>query len=143
MPPGPREWRFGTHTLSFEPPDVFWARFQGTLTLESVRGAVAAYQELSEVRPFFFVAFVKEAHALDPEAARYMSEHLPSSWMVANIYIGSRLLHKALAKGIALASKLYPHAEENVFEKIHHVDTEADARALIARLRVRYARPLP
>ncbi len=141
MPPGPRDWKLEQHTVRFEPPDIFWTRFHGPLTLENVQGAMAIYQEMREVRPFIFVAELDAIGRLDPEAARYLSENLPMSWVVGNIYIGGRLLHRALAKGLALASRLYPHSDDNVFEKIHHVATEAEARALIPRLRARHMGP--
>ena len=134
-----REWTFENSTLRFEPPDVFWARFQGTLTLKDARASMAVYEELSEVRPFFFVAEMGGSVRLDPEAARYLSENVPGSWMRAQIYISTRLLHRALVKGLTLAAHLTWSAEEHPFEKIHHVSTEADARALIARIRAQGA----
>ncbi|WP_434379665.1 hypothetical protein [Melittangium boletus] len=141
MPPGPRDWKLEQHTVHFEPPDVFWTRFHGPLTLDHARGALAIYQEMSEVRPFIFVAELDAVGRLDPEAARFLSENLPMSWVVGNIYIGGRLLHRALAKGLALASRLSSHSDDKAIEKIHHVATAAEARALIPRLRARHAEP--
>ena len=43
MPPGPREWTLGSHTFRFEPPDIFWVKFQGKLTAQEAKGAVAMH----------------------------------------------------------------------------------------------------
>ena len=67
MTHGPREWTLGSHTLRFEPPDLFWVKFRGPMTLGDATRAVGIYQEMSEVRPFIFVAEMKEVGRLDPE----------------------------------------------------------------------------
>lgn len=138
MTQGRREWSMGSHTLSFEPPDVFWARFRGPLTVADATYAVNVYREMSEVRPFVFVAEVKEMSRLEPEAARYLTDHLPSEWTLGSIYIGARLLHRALAKGFALASLVSFHPDERALEKVHFAATPEQARELILRLRARH-----
>jgi hypothetical protein len=130
----------GTHTFRFEPPDIFWACFHGVLSVADATLAVNIYREMSEVRPFVFVAEVKEMSRLEPEAARYLSDHLPSEWVLGNIYIGARLLHRALAKGFALASLVSLHPDAHALDKVHFVSTPEQARELILQLRARHAR---
>jgi hypothetical protein len=128
----------GNHIFRFEPPDIFWAKFRGPIMLEDAVRAVRIYQEMSDVRPFIFVGEMKELGRLDPEAGRYLGENLPSLWILGNIYIGTRLLHRALAKGIALASLLTANRDERAMEKIHFVSTPEQAHEVIAQLRARH-----
>lgn len=137
MTHGPREWLLGSHTIRFEPPDIFWVRFQGPLLLEHATRAVSIYREVGHVRPFIFVAEVEEMGRMDPEAGRYLSEHLPSAWTLCSVYIGARLLHRALARGVALASLLTSHRDDRAVEKIHYVSTREQAYAVIAEARTR------
>lgn len=139
MPPGPREWAVGNHTLRFEPPDMFWVKFRGALTLRDAEQVLGIYEEMSEVRPFFFMAEVQGLSRLEPEAGHYLTENIPPTWIHANIYIGARLLHRAMAKGFAIASLLLDLKEKHTLEQIHHVATVEQAYALIARLRAQLA----
>ena len=137
MPSGPCEWAVGPHTLRFEPPDMFWVKFRGPLTLRNAEQVIGIYKEMSEARPFFFMAEVQGLSRLEPEAGHYLTENIPATWIQANIYIGARLLHRAMAKGFALASILLDLKEKHTLEQIHHVATVEQARALIDRLRAR------
>ena len=140
MLPGPREWALNHHIFRFEPPDAFWMKYRGPVLMEDAVRVVAIYEEMSEVRPFFFVAELKDLGRFDPEAGRYLSDNLHSEWVRSNIYIGARLVHRALAKGFALASLLMEHGDKYALEKIHHVATAEEARKFLVRLR---ALPVP
>lgn len=143
MTPGPREWTLGTHILRFEPPDLLWVTFRGPIRMPDARFAHSVHLELADARPLIFVGDMKEVGSLDPEAGRYLSENIPSDWVVANIYVGARLIHRAIAKGLALASLLVEHRDKRAVEKIHHVATPAEALALVARLRAEARQEAP
>ncbi|QRO01250.1 hypothetical protein JRI60_20585 [Archangium violaceum] len=137
MPQGPREWMVGDHIFRFEPPDVIWATYHGPLTLEHATRVMGIFQELREFHPLIVVSVMKDAGRLDPEAGRYFSEKIPSEWSLGTIYIGARLLHRALAKGIALAAQLTGHGDGRGAERLLFVSTFEQAHEAIAQLRAR------
>jgi hypothetical protein len=133
--PEQREWTVGDTTLRFEPPDFVWVHTRGRATLEDAIRMVEIYRELGEQRPLFIVGDLSKATTLDMEGGRYLSEHVQPEWIRATIYIGARLLHKAISKGIALAAHLTGRAEASALTKVHFVSSEAQARDLISQLR--------
>jgi len=137
MTQGPREWMVGSHIFRFEPPDVLWATYHGPLTLEHATHIVGIYQEMREAHPLITVSVMKDAGRLDPEAGRYFSEKVPSEWSLGTIYIGARLLHRALAKGISLAAQITGHGDTRSAERLHFVSTFEQAHEVIAQLRAR------
>jgi hypothetical protein len=134
-----REWRIRDNTLHFELPDILWAEFRGTTTLEDAIPLVALYRELGTSRPFFLVADMKEADTPDPEGRRYLSEQARPEWVLGIVYIGARLVQKAAAKGIFLAAQLTGNADASGLSKVHFVSTPAEAYELVARLRARHS----
>ncbi|WP_257452087.1 hypothetical protein [Archangium lipolyticum] len=137
MTPSHREWTIDSNTLHFEPPDVLWVEFRGVLTLQGATRIVDIYRELGESRPFFMMADMTEAEPLDPETGRYISEHVRSQWLQGIVYIGARLVHKALARGIVLAAHLTELTDESALAKIHFVSTKDQAQELLFQLRAR------
>ncbi|HEX8440770.1 hypothetical protein [Archangium sp.] len=133
--PEQREWTVGDTTLRFEPPDVVWVRTRGRASLEDAIQMVEIYRELGEQRPLLIVGDLSEATTLELEGGRYLSEHVQPAWIQATIYIGARLLHKAVSKGIALAAHLTGRTDASALTKVHFVSSEAQARDLISRLR--------
>ncbi|QRO01524.1 hypothetical protein JRI60_22135 [Archangium violaceum] len=132
-----REWKVGDTTLRFEPPDLVWVHTRGHATLEDAIRMLAIYRELGEQQPLFIVADLSQATKLDPEGGRYLSEHARSEWIQGCIYIGARLLHRAISKGIALAAHLSGRADESALTRVHFVSSEAQARDLIPQLRAK------
>jgi hypothetical protein len=130
-----REWTVGSTTLRFEPPDLVWVHTRGHATLDDAVRMVEIYRELGEQRPILIVADLSQATTLDGEGGRYLSEHARPEWIQGCIYIGARLLHRAVAKGIALAAHLSGRADVSALTKVHFVSSEAQARDLILRLR--------
>jgi hypothetical protein len=126
-----REWRMGVQCARFEPPDILWMKFQGSLSLEEARWLVNLCQELGSQQAFFVVVDLTENIGFDPEARRYVSEHTPSEWFAGVIYIGARLIHKAAAKGISLVQRMLG----KVTPPVYFVSTEEEARETIAQLR--------
>ena len=133
-----REWMMGAQQVRFEPPDILWVRFQGKLSLEETRRLVDLYRELGTSSPFFLVGDMREADRVDPEVQRYFSEQAEPAWVHANIFIGARLTHKAVAQGIFLAAWLTGRSETNELSKVHFVSTPAEASELVARLRAQH-----
>ncbi len=130
-----REWKVGDTTLRFEPPDLVWVHTRGRATLEDAIQLVELYGELGRHRPILIVADLSEATTLDVKGGRYLSLHIQPEWIQGTIYIGARLLHRAVSKGIALAVHLAGRADESALTKVRFVDSEAQARELIARMR--------
>jgi len=137
MTPNPREWMIGPHAFHFEPPDRLWVKFRGGLCLQDAARMVALYQELGSSRPFYLVAEMKDADLLEPEVGRFVSEQAVASCLLDTIYIGARLAHKALAKGIVLAAQLTEHVAEGGLETLHFVATKEEALELLVQLRAR------
>ncbi|WNG39436.1 hypothetical protein F0U61_41555 [Archangium violaceum] len=130
-----REWKVGGTTVRFEPPELVWVHTRGRASLEDAIRLVDVYRELGQQRPILIVADLSEATTLELEGGRYLSEHIQPEWILGTVYIGARLLHRAVSKGIALAMHLTGRADESAMTRVHFVDAEAQARDLIARLR--------
>ncbi|HYO65574.1 MAG TPA: hypothetical protein VEU33_05785 [Archangium sp.] len=139
MTPPQREWKIGSSTLHFEPPDILWAEFQGMTSLEDAILLVELYRELSRSGPFFLVGDMKQGATIDAEGRCYLSENAPPDWVHGTIYIGARLAQKALVKGLMLAAHLAGRAEQSAVAKVHFVSTKAEAYELVARLRVQHS----
>jgi len=130
-----REWKVGGTTVRFEPPELVWVHTRGSASLEDAVRLVDVYRELGEQQPILIVSDLSEATTLDLEGGRYLSEHIQPEWILGTIYIGARLLHRAVAKGIALAAHLSGRAEASALTRVHFVSSEAQARELITRMR--------
>jgi hypothetical protein len=130
-----REWKVGDTTVRFEPPDLVWVHTRGQATFEDAPRMVDIYRKLSQHKPLLIVADLSQATTLDLEGGRYISEHIQPDWVQGCIYIGARLLHRAISKGIALAIHLAGRADESALSRVHFVSNEGEARALIDRLR--------
>ena len=131
----PREWKVGSTTVRFEPPELVWVHTRGRASLEDAIQLVEVYRELGQQRPILIVGDLSEATTLDMEGGRYLSEHIQPEWILGTIYIGARLLHRAISKGIALAAHLAGRAEASALTKVQFVASEAQARELVARMR--------
>jgi hypothetical protein len=134
-----REWVIGASVLRFEPPDVLWAEFRGTLSLEETRRLMDIYREVGASGPFFLVADLSEVTAIPEESRRYLSEHAEPSLVLNVIYVGARLVHRAVAKGLIIAAWMIGRAEKSDLSKVHFVSTRAQAQHLLVRLRARHA----
>lgn len=130
-----REWKVGGTTVRFEPPELVWVHTRGRASLEDAIQLVEIYRELGQQRPILIVGDLSEATTLDMEGGRYLSEHIQPEWILGTIYIGARLLHRAISKGIALAAHLSGRAEASALTKVQFVASEAQARELVARMR--------
>ncbi|AKJ08453.1 hypothetical protein ATI61_121112 [Archangium gephyra] len=131
----PREWKVGGTTVRHEPPELVWVHTRGRATLKDAIQLVELYRELGEQHPLLIVSDLSEATTLELDGGRYLSEHVESRWILGTIYIGARLLHRAVSKGIALAAHLAGRAEASALTKVHFVSSEAEARELVARMR--------
>ena len=133
-----REWTIGASVLRFEPPDLVWADFRGTLTVEDIARMMDVYRELNRSGPFFMVADLRALGSISEEVQRYFSENVDSKWIHAVIYVGARLVQKAAVKGLLVASWLLGRTEKSELSKIHFASTHAQALELLARLRTQH-----
>jgi hypothetical protein len=131
----PREWKVGDTTVRFEPPELVWVQTRGRASLQDAIRMVEIYRELGQQRPLLIVGDLSEATTLDLEGGRYLSEHVQPEWILGTIYIGARLLHRAVSKGIALAAHLAGRTDASALAKVQFVSSEAQARELVARMR--------
>ena len=134
----PQEWRFGKHIARWEAPDVLWMRIDGANGMEETPPMVKLLETLAEQGPFFVLADFKGAGALDPEARRYMSERVRSAWFLGLILYDTRLLHRAMARGLIFAAELF-HAVPGASlmrQRLHFASTQDDAQAMLEQLRV-------
>ncbi|MET0401873.1 MAG: hypothetical protein ABW123_05690 [Cystobacter sp.] len=135
MEPGPRKWTIGRNTFHFEAPDVLWAKFQGQCSMEEVIPMVRLYRELGSVQPFYLLSDMETAGAIDSEARRYINEHVRQEWLLGVIYFKTRLLHRAIAKGLLLAAEMTRAEDDPPSTRIYFVSTRERARELLAQLR--------
>ncbi|MET0402472.1 MAG: hypothetical protein ABW123_08715 [Cystobacter sp.] len=147
--PSPQKWMIGPHAFHFEPPDVLHITYQGALDPEQAVRMVALKRELAAACPLYTVVDMRNAHPLEPEVQRYLSENALGEWFLATIYFGSRLVHRAMIKGIVLASHA-THAQSLAHEQellrrglntIHFTSTREEAEQLIQTLRASAFKP--
>jgi hypothetical protein len=134
-----RDWTIGTNTFRFEPPDVLWVKIEGNCSLEEAVLISRLYRELAAVRPFYALNDMQTSTGMDAEARHYMSENVRFEWFRAMIFFNTRLMHRALAQGLVLATTMTREEEEDETPPmdVHFVPTREDALALLARLRAR------
>ncbi|MET0401193.1 MAG: hypothetical protein ABW123_02270 [Cystobacter sp.] len=131
----PREWTIGEHTFRLEPPDLLWVTIQGGCTLEEAVRIVRLYRELGEVSPVFVLSDMRASMGMDAESRRYMSDHVQHHWFRAMILYNTRLLHRAIARGLIIAASMTRAMEGPPRMKMHFVSTRDDALELLAGLR--------
>mgnify|MGYP007050628847 CR=1 FL=1 len=132
------DWTIGRHTFRWDAPDVLWVRFEGNNTLEEAIEMVRLYKDLGERQPYFILANSEAAGQLHLEARRHLSEHMRPEWFHGIIFYNTRLLHRAMARGLILAAELFharPPQASVMHERLHFVATQAHARALVDALR--------
>jgi hypothetical protein len=129
-------WTIGRHTFRWEEPHTLWVALVGDNDLEEARQMVGLYRTLGERGPYFILADAGAAGALEAEARRHLSEHLRPEWFQGIVFYNTRLLHRAMARGLILAAELF-HAVPGMSVmrgRLHFVATQEQARALLARL---------
>lgn len=133
---GHREWKVGQHLIGFEPPDILWAKCRGLISVEEAVRMAALSHEVGSSQPVFLVVEVTEVGQPNPEVGRYFSENLRFERLLGILYIGTRLIHRAAAKGILLAAHLTEQTTDaDVLNKAHFVSSKEEALERIARLR--------
>jgi hypothetical protein len=98
----PREWAFGTHRATFEPPDLVVAWFHGTCRLEDAQRAIDIYREVGSQQPFFLIVDTTYA-TLDKEARDYLTQNVRPEWLLGVVYVGAGLVQRAVTKALAIA----------------------------------------
>ncbi|MBM7116524.1 hypothetical protein [Archangium primigenium] len=134
---GPGAWTIGRHTFRWEDPHILWVTLVGDNDLEEARQMASLYRALGERAPFYILADSSAAGGMQQEARRHLSEHLRSQWFQGVIFYNTRLLHRAMARGLILAGELfhaYPGGVSVMRGRLHFVDTQDEAQALVARL---------
>lgn len=126
-----REWKSGNQAARFEPPDVLWIRFRGTISFEDAKWLVSLFQELGSQQAIFVVADMTENVSSDVEGRRYASERMEPEWFAGIIYLRARLIHKAAAKGLSLVQ----HLRGKPTSPVHFASTEEEARNIVVRLK--------
>lgn len=133
----PPEWRIGRHVFRQEAGDLLCVRLEGSNSLEESIQMVHVYRTLGEQQPYFVLADLETAEKMDSEARRFMSENMQAEWFLGFIFYNTRLVHRALARGLIIAAELF-HAvpQSRISQRLHFVSTQDQAHALLAQLRV-------
>ena len=136
--PAPSDWTIGKHTFRWENPDLLWITFAGDNSLEEAREMVALYRSLGERQPYFILADTAGAGTLESEARRHLSENMRPEWFQGIIFYNTRLVHRALARGLVFAAELFHAAPRasTMHERLHFTSTRLQALALVDQLRV-------
>jgi hypothetical protein len=135
MTPIPREWTIGANTFRFEPPDILWVKIQGKCSREEAVQIVSLYRELAVVHAYFVLSDMEASKGMDAEAKRYMSENLRAEWFLGMILFNTRLVHRALVKGLVLAAAMTRSLDELPRTRIHFVSTRDKALELLEQWR--------
>jgi hypothetical protein len=135
MTPGPREWTIGANIFRFEPPDLLWVKIQGECSREEAVRIVKLYRELAENQPYFVLSDMQASMGMDAEAKRYMSENLRPGWFLGVILFNTRLLHRAIAKGLLLAASLTRAPDDPPRTNVQFVSTREKALELLEHWR--------
>ncbi|EPX64498.1 hypothetical protein D187_004587 [Cystobacter fuscus DSM 2262] len=93
------------------------------------------YRELAKEQPYFVLSDMQASMGMDAEAKRYMSENIRSEWFLGMILFNTRLLHRAIAKGVVFAAALTRSPDDPPRTKIQFVATREKALELLEQWR--------
>ncbi len=131
-----REWRIGESLFQFEPPDLLRASYHGRLCEQQAVHFLRLYEEVfTATGPFFLLGDMRTATGLEPDAQRYLNDHIQYAWLRGVVYSNARLALRALSAGFLLASEMTRAQTSSLTGKIHFATSEQEARGIIARLR--------
>ncbi|WNG18474.1 hypothetical protein [Cystobacter fuscus] len=93
------------------------------------------YRELAEQQPYFVLSDMRASMGMDAEAKRYMSENLRPGWFLGVILFNTRLLHRAIAKGLLIAAALTRSPDDPPRTTVQFVPTREMALELLEQWR--------
>jgi hypothetical protein len=125
------EWRQGAHHARLDPPDFVWLKFKGPISREDAIWTVNLLGELGGQKALFIAADFSENTTIDPEGRRHASEHMLPEWFKGIVYVRTRIIHRAAAKGLQLVQRMLGRGTV----PLYFVSTDEEARDTIARLR--------
>lgn len=127
-----QEWKFGAHTVRYEPPDVAVATFSGPISLEDIKRAVEVYGEMAKRGPYYMIADIGQSQ-LGAEPRRYLSENGNGDWFKGAVYVGADMVQQTFGKVVALGMHLTGKSRfETTFVK-----TLPEARAWVEQHRLK------
>lgn len=116
---------------------MLWVTLDGDCDLREAIRMVDLYKALGELQPYYILADSRDAGRLEPEARRQLSENMRAAWVQEIVFYNTRLVHRAMAKGLILAAELFHAVNSPMRGRLHFVSTQARARALLEELRER------
>ncbi|WP_338872914.1 STAS/SEC14 domain-containing protein [Myxococcus stipitatus] len=125
-----QEWKFGTHQIHHEPPDVLVASFSGMLNLEDMKRAVEIYGMAAQSGPYYLIANIGSSQ-LQAEARRYLSDNSRAEWFKGCVYVGADMVQQTFGKVISLGMFLTGKTEF----RTEFVKTMAEAYTWVAQQR--------
>lgn len=125
------EWKIGTHTAWFEPPDALWLKVRGITTQEDAIALLEVYREVGGQQPVFLITDLTEATFVDMKARDHIAWNTRVEWLRGSIYIGGGLMQKAVANSMTFLHSITGSASVS----LHFVSTEREARALLDKER--------
>jgi hypothetical protein len=126
-----REWTFGTHSATFEAPDLLVLKFNGPSKLADSKKLIEICQELGPKEPLYVISDVANS-SIEKDSREFLVANAREEWFKAHVYLGTGPLQRAGAKALMLA--LYFTGKWSV--PLEFADNEKEARDLIAKKRV-------
>jgi hypothetical protein len=125
--------RIGEHTLEFEPPDLCVVRLGETFTLEDCYAFIDVQHRLmDEHGGIFQLGDYSRVRSIAPEVRKLSAEMDAPSKFLGSVVFGVSFHVRVLAK-LTVTLRTLAKREMNVRHQM--VDTEAEARAVIAQWR--------
>lgn len=131
-----REWASATFRGHFEAPDLLVATFSGHVDLEGARQASEMYRQAAEQGPCFALIDITGS-TISADARDHFVKTLGPEWFRAVIYVGAGVVQRTMTKAMTLA--FYFTGKWKT--EFHFADSEAEARALVAKLREKQRAP--
>ena len=129
-----REWTFGTHRARLESADVLVFQLTGPISLSDAHELVRVFQQAACNGPLYAVVRFSDTSS-NKEVRAYIAQNLRARWLQGVVLSGAGPLQKASLKAVLIS--LYLTGWD---VPVEFVDSEAQAHALIARLRLQAPR---
>lgn len=126
--------RVRDHTLEFEPPDLCVVRFAETVTLNDCYAFMDLQNRLMEQHGGLFqLGDYTRVRSIEPEVRKLSAEGTAPTWLLGAVSFGLSFHVRVLAK---LSFTLRALAKRDMNVRYQMVETEAEARAIIAQWRL-------
>ena len=137
MKPERAEWAsIGAHRYRFEAPDIFISEMHGEVTVDQQRQLcdVVKAHAVRQGAKIFWVSNVRDIGTMTPEARKYAAKVDLRDEVAGTVLVGASFQLRIVINLITTAAGILQQQRTSV-APIHCVETEAEARAQIEKLR--------